>query len=70
MASHDVGMSKRKWGGELKLGESGTCYKMKCTFTGKKRRTFGISGKAESLMWKAEKFFLFPFGLEKEMIVL
>lgn len=28
---------------------------MKCTFTGKKRRTFGISGKAEPLMWKAKR---------------
>lgn len=52
------------------VGGWGACYKMKCTFTGKKRRTFGISGKAESLMWKTEKFFLFPFGLEKEMIGL
>lgn len=48
MASHDVGMPKRKSGG-------GACYKMKCTFTGKKRRTFGISGKAEPLMWKAKR---------------
>ena len=51
------------WGG-------GACCKIKCTFTGKKQRTFGISGKAESLMWKIEKFFLFPFGSEGEMIAL
>ena len=77
MASHDILQCQRKKKKERKEERKkrkciggGACCKIKCTFTGKRQKTFGISGKAESLMWKIEKFFLFPFGSEGEMIAL